>query len=369
MTDAIPTMIIPSVQRAPLSPRQVEREFARLIQGSATIQLAVPDSKFSWIPGSTGFRPKHKIELFETQFYLCNVRQMPELRFFVAYVVQKRRNQRALNIYPRIFYKDLSLTWRAASHFTVDEGEIWIGKGDVRHEIRDGHEMVVSDESTTDLPLEMQTALESLLNWVRRPLNGIGILELILRRGNRHRLQAYRDFTEPRRRAERNPNNRINRGEPIARFRHANDPRSLEFVSGFQPDFTGGVMEESRINSKLYGGELGRFRILSQNRKIQYGFISGPNQVWIIPPQALTTELSSYGVRSISVAADDDLFIPGYEYHYIEETERGSELYSQIPNGFAGDICPFDDAKADASPWLDQIPVIQEFRSKILGQR
>ena len=64
--------------------------------------------------------------------------------------------------------------------------------------------------------------------------------------------------------------------------------------------------------------------------------------------------------------ADDDLFIPGYEYHYIEENGGEPELYSQIPPGFAGAACAHDDAKADASPWLDQIPVIRRFRRQVL---
>ena len=33
---------------------------------------------------------------------------------------------------------------------------------------------------------------------------------------------------------------------------------------------------------------------------------------------------------------------------------------------FAGDICEHDDQKADASRWLEQIPVIQQFRRQVL---
>ena len=52
----------------------------------------------------------------------------------------------------------------------------------------------------------------------------------------------------------------------------------------------------------------------------------------------------------------------------MEETASGEmELYTQIPTGFAGEVCELDDAKADASPWLDQIPMIKEFRRKVLG--
>ncbi len=69
----------------------------------------------------------------------------------------------------------------------------------------------------------------------------------------------------------------------------------------------------------------------------------------------------------------DDLMIPGYEYHYMDDSmdDRGGspELYSQIPAGFAGAISEHDDAKADASPWLDKIPVIRRFRRKLLGQK
>ena len=172
--------------------------------------------------------------------------------------------------------------------------------------------------------------------------------------------------SQPREKAAANPRNLINGGRSIARFRRKNDPTSLVFTKGFEPDFDKGVIEKSDSVSKLYGGNLQRFRILSVNRKIQFYFVAGPRHAWMFPPQALTTELSSYGVRTIDVVADDDLFIPGWEYHHYEETKNGVKLYSQIPDGFAGETCPVDDAKADASPWLDQIPVIRKFRREVL---
>jgi hypothetical protein len=39
---------------------------------------------------------------------------------------------------------------------------------------------------------------------------------------------------------------------------------------------------------------------------------------------------------------------------------------SQIPEGFAGAASEVDPSRADASRWLDQLPVIREFRRKIL---
>ena len=227
-----------------------------------------------------------------------------------------------------------------------------------------GEQMVVSNESTTDLPHEMQTAVDSLIGSGKTIKGSQRIISAVLRRSPDDRVEPYQDFVAPRKKAQSNKRNLINRDRSIAVFKRPNDPTSLKIIAGFEPDFKNGVLETSRSQSKLYEGKLRRFRILSINKKVQYYFIAGTRHVWILPPQALTTQLSSYGVRTIDVQADDDLFVPGWEYHHYEETENGLELYSQIPIGFAGEICPVDDAKADAGPWLDQIPLIQQFRTQ-----
>ncbi len=87
---------------------------------------------------------------------------------------------------------------------------------------------------------------------------------------------------------------------------------------------------------------------------------------WIVPPQATTTELSSYGVRTIDVIAADDAFLAGWEYHYFDPDLDPPGWYSQIPEGYVGRPCPLDPNKADASPWLDALPVVREFRRKVL---
>ena len=125
--------------------------------------------------------------------------------------------------------------------------------------------------------------------------------------------------------------------------------------------------ETSPLTSRLYGGAITCYRILSKNRRVQYQFMAAPRHVWIIPPQALTTELSSYGVRTIDVRADDDLFMPGYEYHFVDDEQDPPVFYSQIPEGFAGPASEHDDARADASPWLDRLPVVEAFREQVLG--
>jgi hypothetical protein len=107
---------------------------------------------------------------------------------------------------------------------------------------------------------------------------------------------------------------------------------------------------------------LARYRIVSRNRRIQYLFFAGPKQVWIIPPQALTTELTTYGVRTIDVIAPEELCIPGFEYHFHEGSDPMGPLVSQIPAGYVGAQSARDPARADASPWNDRLPVIREFR-------
>ncbi|MDG2014058.1 MAG: hypothetical protein P8J33_11160, partial [Pirellulaceae bacterium] len=227
---------------------------------------------------------------------------------------------------------------------------------------------IESNEATTDLPRQMQTALEDLGSWTRRAASGTGVLDQVLRRGPVNRVEPYADFRRPREIAQSDPRNHINRGEPVAKFLRHNDPTSLTVVAGFEPDFAAGVLERAISKSRLYGGKLRRFRVLSMNREIQYYFYAGARHAWLMPPQATTAALSSYGVRTVDVVADDNLFLPGYEYHHMEATATGNELYSQIPPGFAGQVCPFDDHKADASPWLDKLPLIVDFRRFLLSE-
>ena len=174
------------------------------------------------------------------------------------------------------------------------------------------------------------------------------------------RVEPYADFTKPRQADSTN----INRGRRVARFLRRGDPESLVFTAGYEPDLDDGVMEESISPSRFFGGEIRKFRVLSTNRKIQYMFFASPTHAWLNPPQALTTELSTYGVRLVDVAADEDAFVPGYEYH--EEDESGFILHTQIPVGFAGDPHPDNESRADASRWVEALPIIKEFRKKLL---
>ncbi|MGD8824606.1 MAG: hypothetical protein PVI24_06485 [Myxococcales bacterium] len=369
MSGVIPTRIEPSADLVDASPAQIARDFRSLLDSGARIRAAgeAKDDPLQLL--SAGYTPKYRLSLFDTRFYLTNVRKNPAIRFLVAYVVQVNRSTGRLEIFPRIFYKDLSLIWRTASHMIATDGDFWIGKGAVRTVRRGAFEVTHCVESTTDLPLEIQRALENINQETRHARIDHQALFLVLRNGPSTRVAPYQDFTEPRRIAASNPRNLIHGGRPIARFTRKNDPTSLRIVGGFEPDFDDGILEVSDLHSVLYHGELQRFRILSTNRKIQYMFFAGSQQVWIIPPQAMTTELSTYGVRTIDVVADEDLFVPGYEYHFFDEESDESEHFSQIPEGFAGAQSEHQGDRADASAWLDQIPVIREFKRKVLGSK
>ena len=358
----IPRQIAAASAPAPLSPRQVEREFRARIARGAELRC---DGSARPARLLAGYAPRFRIDLFDTSYYLGAARQNEDLRFFVGYVVQRAADVERIRA--RLFYKDVSLIWRCASHFARSAHENWIGKGDVRTLRDGGYDLEVSDESTTDLPLEVQDAFEQINRAARRVRYDVDAVERVLRRAPDDRIQAFADFTRPRRRARANPRNLVNGGRPVARFVRAGDPASLRFARGFEPDFRRGVLERSAAPSSLYGGLVRRFRILSANRRIQYLFMAGPRHAWIIPPQATTTELSTFGVRTVDVAVDDDLCVPGWEYH--GGPEEGLSGLDQIPRGYAGARHPRDPSRADASRWLEALPVIREFRRTVLRSR
>jgi len=366
----LPTAIVPSVEPSALSAAEVRAELARILAAGAVLRPAGL-ARENPAPLARGrYAPTTLIELFNTRFFLSDYFQTPQLRFFVAFLVQPEPDGRVRSVWPRIIYKDGSLVWRTASHMVSSDDDFWIGKGDIRSEIIGDEEHYESVESTTDLPFEMQTALEIAARRTIKVRNERRALDLVLRNAPPSRVRAYSDFIGPRERAAADPRNLINGGRPIAKFRThrgRKDPASLTFVKGFEPDFRKGVLETAASSSVLYGGKLMRYRVLSVNRKVQYLFFSGPKQVWIIPPQATTSVLSTFGVRTVDVVVDDDLCCPGYEYHFLDDTVDPPEFYSQIPEGYAGEVGPHDPSRADASPWLDKLSVIQQFRRQVLG--
>ena len=356
------TRIVPRAEPAKTSPKKVEAELRRLLDEGARLLPAgeaADDPETIW-----DYPPRYRVDLFDTTYYLAEVLQNPAIRFFVGYVVQTKG--RTTRVHPRLFYKDISLVWRVASHMVATDDEFWIGKGALATHVVDGFEVTFSQEHTTDLPFELQDAFEELNRRCKDVQEDQEALYLFLRNAPPSRIAPYRDFTALREKAASNPRNLVHGGRSIAKFTRKGDPTSLKIVKGYEPDFARGVLEEGRSKSVTYGGLLRRFRIVSTNRKIQWYFFASPTHVWLAPPQALTTELSPYGVRTIDVVADDDIFLPGFEYHYFGGDDP-SQHFTQIPEGWAGAQSEHDDSRADASPWLNELPIVREFRASVLG--
>lgn len=357
----IPVETIANVVADDKNPRQVGDEFRRLLDSGYQLRV---DGRLRADPGQLlriGYTPKHKIELFGARFFLCNQRDAEGLKVMPAYVLVPSIGRRGhAAIHARVFYKDSSLVWRSASHYINTPEAHWIGKGAVRWMAKRGERGWYSAEETTNLPLEMQAAMDAVSQRERRKQNDKRILSLVLRNAPSDRIVPYQDFEGPRARAMKSGLNRINNNKRIAWFADENDPRSLKFEPGFDPDFDA-LIDVSTSRSSMYGGEIKKYRIASRNRSIQYLFVAGPKHVWIVNPQPFTVELSSYGLRTVDAIVDEDLLIPGYEFF---DNAGTGELDDQIPAGFAGDVCPVDPDRADASPWNERMPVVRAFRRK-----
>lgn len=361
---------VTGVRALSMSPREVAGEFRGLIAAGARLRpagLAAADPELLLAPR---YLPHVRVDLFDTRFYLADARFEPGLNFLLAYVAplqQERRSsgRRVRELYPRIFYKDATLMWRVASHMIRHGQSDWIGKGDVRWERAGGDEYPVTDEDSANLPYELQAALD-VASRRRKPRADRRAVELVLRNAPSWRIEPYADFSAPRRRAERRTP--LHGGRPVARIARPGDPGSLVFARGFEPDLGREPLEVERIVSRLYGGSVAKHRVISVNGIVQYQFAAAPRHVWINPPQALSRELTTYGVRALHVLADDAIFIPGFEYHFVDDALGPPELCTQIPAGFAGRQSDVDPLRADASAWIEALPIVREFRRRILGR-
>jgi hypothetical protein len=358
----VETRIVKGIVPEAMTPRAVEREFLGVLGRGVRIKSVGSTKKKPLSLLDKGYAPRIVVKLFDATFYLTNLRVDPNFRFFVAYV---RLRPDAKELHPRIFYKDSSLVWRSPSHYIRSETENWIGKGDVKRVVKNGKAGYYTAEETTNLPYEIQHALDVASRAFKRVPRDLDAVPLVLRKAPDDRVEPYEDFSAPRRNAMARKSNRINGGGYIAWFEREGDPTSQRFEPGFEPDFRDGIVEMTPSWSRMYGGEVRKYRVLSKNRQVQFQFIASPRLVWIIPPQALTTELSSYGVRTVDVEADEDVFMPGYEYHFFDEAEDPPAFYTQIPDGYAGAQSTVDSSRADTSPWLERMPVIREFRRRV----
>jgi len=344
--------LVTGIRPEPGAAAAVARRFRALLDAGARLLPAGTARKRPGLLLGPRYRPQHEVRLFDARYFLAPYRFDDAVGFFVGYVVLDGRRE----VWPRIFYKDSSLLWRVASHFVRADGATWIGKGDTRIEERGPWVYRHSVEETTNLPYELQFVLDDLSHRRKRRRDDAA-MALVVREAPSGRIQPYADFCAPRRRAAALW--RENGGRPVARFLRRGDPESLRFAPGYEPDLEDGLVESGTAPSAYFGGPVEKVRVVARNRRVQYLFLHGPRHVWMAPPQLLSTRLSSYGVRVDDVPADEDAFLPGYEYHDAEE--------SQIPRGYAGPQHPEDPDRADASPWLEALPVVRAFRARIGG--
>lgn len=361
-TTTIDTRIESDRPLADASPKAVASEFQALLEGRHRLAPAgtARDHPELLLEGRRA--PRYRVSFLNATYYLSHFAH-DDLNFFIAFVCLDGKRK----IWPRIFYKDSSLVWRVASHVVRNEDENWIGKGEVQWVHRADGEYLETLEETTNLPFEIQGALDDATRRGFKPKLDEEAVELVLRAGSTQRIRPFTDFTGPRERAA--AEHSLNGGRPIVRLKRKDDPTSLTFARGFAPDFTGGHLGFTTSSSRLYNGRIDKHRVLSENRRVQYQFVASPTHVWMNPPQTLTTEIMSFGVRTTHVSAIDEAFVPGYEFHYYDATVDPPELHSQIPHGFEGEPSPIDPTRWDASPWNEKLPMIRDFRRIVLGEK
>jgi len=366
--EVLETRIVAAVRPDERSTRVVTREYRALLDQGTALRPAGEARDDPSLLFARNTTPRYKLELFDTVYYLGNLLFDENIRFFVAYVGQRSTNGRIRSLYPRIFYKDYSLLWRVATHFIRTDEENWIGKGDLKWVRENGKDELYTAEETTNLPFEIQSALDDLSRRGGKVRRDDEAVPLVLRRaGSVDRSEPYPDFSKPRRRAEALYS--VNDGRSVGVLEREGDPRSARFVPGYEPDFKAGILEVETSFSRLYGGKLDKYRILSRNKEIQFQVMAAKKHVWINPPQAITTELMSYGVRTVDVELDEGFCVPGFEYHYLDDGFDPPEFHSQIPPGYAGAASDTDPARADATRWIEKLPVIRRFRREVLAKR
>ena len=272
----IPVKTVANVTADETTPRQVGEQFRRLLKTGHRLRADGQAKTDAEQLLNIGYTPKYKIDLFGTSFFLCNQRDAEALKVMPAYVLPATQTRaREATIHARVFYKDSSLVWRSASHYINTHDVHWIGKGAVRWTNKRGERGWYTAEETTNLPLEMQAALDEVSQRGPRKHNDKRILPLVLRNAPSDRVRPYQDFEGPRSTAMKPKANRINNNRSICWFTDENDPGSLQFEPGFEPDFDA-LLDISTSRSSMYGGEIKKYRIASSNRLIQYFFVAGP---------------------------------------------------------------------------------------------
>ena len=195
------------------------------------------------------------------------------------------------DLFPRLFYKDSSLVWRCATHFISAPGVHWIGKGDLKRIDEEDGQTEYSAEETTNLPYEMQGALDELRRRTKEVPWDARALRRILR-GAGGRFEAYADFIGPSRRAAAKPATASTRA-PGGGFESRKTGLPAHRAGASRP--TSDAWERCRSASRSMAASREAAHPLAE-REIQYQFVAGPAR--LDHPASAHHRLSSYGVRS-----------------------------------------------------------------------
>ena len=90
---SIESRVVPSVVPSELTPGQVAAEFRARLTAGMPLRPAGSARRDPLKLLSCGYTPRYKVELFDTTYYLTRVRQNSDIRFFVAYVVQRNASR------------------------------------------------------------------------------------------------------------------------------------------------------------------------------------------------------------------------------------------------------------------------------------
>lgn len=125
------------------------------------------------------------------------------------------------------------------------------------------------------------------------------------------------------------------------------EPEKIILLSGFEPDYSK-VIDDFKSTSRLYGAVSGKI-IQSKNSQLSYLFLNDDaGRIWLGNAELAFSPISKFGVPVEAPNLPESFFIPAFEYT------------AQIPKGYTG-----KDSRGsyyDATPYSNNIPIIQEFR-------
>jgi len=297
-----------------------------------------------------GLMPSHKFSVESGEvFYVSDpfVDPTSQKTVFLVYLKHIPKDGTAPQIFVNAYYRsDSQNVWRAASHQGVGENAWWIGKG--------------YDEQYQTLPSAVQEKLEGLKNSAAAIPTKEGFYK-VLGLGEEHPYDPA-----------------IMQSVMLSQIKNIVNPIGLskslfqtpQYERGLRPDFTSCRTYETQ--SLLYGGKVTTYVVSSEDGAVEYLFnvavVNGVTKVWIGGLQYAHPKLTRQGIPSVPINAPWFYMTPAFEYaSNIEtlKTKMGVDLSSYMrPQNIYR-----PEKYIDMSSFLDQLPIIKDFRAQVLNER